>query len=201
LKAAPALVFLHAMLLAGCSVSPPRDTPPADLGASRQQHLSVIDKWSFRGRIAISDGEDGGSGTLDWVQDGHSFTLNFFGALGRGAWMLQAGPQYAVLETAKGERWEADDVSSLVEQHLGWRVPMDALPFWVRGLTAPGTVADTHLDESGLPLEMIQEDWRVSYQRWNDASHIVMPSRIDAYRGEYSFKLIVREWRFTEPAD
>ena len=46
--------------------------------------------------------------------------MNFHGALGRGAWQLNADENGAVLEWADGEIHRADTVGELLEQRLGW---------------------------------------------------------------------------------
>ena len=189
------LLVLAGVFLAACSGSPTRPEKPGETGLQRQQYLGSIDIWAFDGRVALSDGKDGGSGSLEWQQDHEAIKLEFRGALGSGAWVLEAGPGRAVLQTGKGETFQSADASELVTRHLGWQVPMQALPFWVLGLAAPGTEAKLVLDEAGLPQKLQQLGWEISYNRWGNDNEPVMPVRITAKRGEYSFNLFVRRWR------
>jgi outer membrane lipoprotein LolB len=192
------LIFLAVLLVAGCSATAPRPADPGSIIVDREQYLESIGNWGFSGRLALSDGKDGGSGRLDWAQEQAALQLEFSAALGRGAWQLDAGPGRAVLRTGKGETWHATDVGELVSRHVGWQVPMQALPYWIRGLAAPGSEAEMLTDELDLPQRLQQLGWQISYDRWGDDQRPAMPVRITAEKGDYSFKLAVRKWRLPE---
>jgi outer membrane lipoprotein LolB len=188
------LALLLAAFLAACSTTPHKPSPPPGPVIDRQQYLGGIDAWAFNGRVALSDGKDGGSGSLEWVKDDSLLKLQFRGALGRGAWKLDAKPGRAVLETGKGETFYSSDVTELVSRVVGWQVPMDAFQYWVLGLVAPATESQIFTGTNGLPERLNQLGWEISFDRWETDYEPVMPAKITAVKGEYSFKLIVREW-------
>lgn len=192
------LALVIGVVLAACSAGPVKPGGLSGTDLDRQEYFAGIDAWAFNGRVALSDGNDSGSGSLEWVQDDVNLKIDFRAALGRGAWKLAAGPGRAVLQTGKGETYYSSDVSELVAQHLGWHVPMDALPFWVLGLALPGAQARLEIDEQGLLRLLHQLGWEISYDRWETDYHPAMPVRITASRDEYSFKLIIRRWRIPE---
>jgi outer membrane lipoprotein LolB len=64
---------------------------------TRLKELQPLDQWTLRGRLAISDGMEGGSGNLIWQNDGDKTRMSFHGAMGKGAWRLQADPSGAGL--------------------------------------------------------------------------------------------------------
>ena len=185
-------LLLFCVLLAACSATTTKE--PGLTGLDRQQFLESIHVWSFTGRVALSDGKDGGSGSLEWRQDESALNIEFRGALGRGAWMLESTGDHAKLQTGKGDTFQSHDATYLVSRHVGWQVPMDALPYWVRGLAVPGSQAQIVSGEDGLPQSLSQLDWQISYGRWEADYEPVMPVRITASRGQYSLKLIVRHW-------
>lgn len=188
------LPIVLGLALAACGGSPVRPQIPGQVNLERQRHAMEITEWSFSGRVALSDGKDGGSGSLDWQQDDAVTKLQFRAALGRGAWQLDAAPGTAVLKTGKGEVYSSDDAGALVSEHIGWQVPMAALPYWVLGLATPGYGADLETDEWGLPEQLSQLGWEISYNRWNHDYQLSLPVRITARKGNYSFKLVVRDW-------
>ena len=117
----------------------------------RAQKLAAVSHWGFVGKISLDDGDQGGSGRLRWaVRQDHS-ELDFHGAMGRGAWNLTIDPGKAVLREANGTEQTSADVNQIVQDRVGWRLPVDALQWWVRGLAAPGAIEGTpHEDRSEI---------------------------------------------------
>ena len=161
---------------------------------SRAEKLGEIGEWNLVGRISLDDGDEGGSGRLHWdVKTGLS-ELDFYGAMGRGAWHLKIGPEVAVLKEANGEERTAPDVNGLLQGKLGWSVPMDALHWWVRGLAAPGASEDMQLDPDGLLTSLDQFGWSVSFSRYDAKTGIELPKRLKATRDNYRVKLAISRW-------
>ena len=64
---------LLAMLLAGCSTQSVRTSSTADREAAydaRAGALAAAEQWGLSARLGIVDGEDGGSGRLEWSSQG-----------------------------------------------------------------------------------------------------------------------------------
>ncbi|HKJ16793.1 MAG TPA: lipoprotein insertase outer membrane protein LolB [Xanthomonadales bacterium] len=196
--------FLTIGLSSCASVSQVPDGSPSaeskDLYEARVSILTDVEQWSMGGKLAISDGQDGGSGNLEWRRQSELSELDFRGAFGRGAWQLDIRPGQSVLNFASGESWEAAEVTTLVRNHVGWEIPVDALEWWIRGIAAPDGKAVFALDESGKLGRLEQYDWTVIYQRYRDFSGIEMPTRIEATNGERKVKFVVRQWKFPERA-
>jgi outer membrane lipoprotein LolB len=191
-----ALLLLLAALssLTGCVTTPPVTGPVDERHLERAAALAEIQRWSLEGRLAVSDGEDGGSGTLVWQQAPEWTRMVFHGALGRGAWRLSVDPGAAKLELADGRNYRAESVDALVQRELGWRIPVSDLSFWVRGLEAPGPVEGRRLDADGNLVELSQRGWLVEYGRYRDTGGISLPSKMTARRADRSVKLAVRKW-------
>ena len=161
----------------------------------RAEKLAAHEQWNLVGRISLDDGDRGGSGRLQWDVKTDISELDFHGAMGRGAWHLQIGPQVAILKEANGAEQTAPDVNGLVQDKLGWQVPMDALHWWVRGLAAPGAREELELDADGLLTSLYQFGWRVSFSRYDSATGIELPKKLNATRENYRVKLAVSRWQ------
>lgn len=197
----PALACLGALLAVSCAA--PRDLEQAAADPetvaryeARQAAVSSWQNWSLLGRLAVSDGKDGGTGRLEWRSDPASSELDFRGTFGRGSWRLSMDDDRAILELASGDMWQARDVGALVREHVGWEVPVDALSWWVRGLAAPGRVESRSLDERGLLNLLSQRGWRIEFQRYGEFSGLSLPTRLEARRDGRQVKLVVRDWTF-----
>jgi outer membrane lipoprotein LolB len=151
--------------------------------------------------LAIGDGKDGGSGRLSWVQKGSESQLAFRGAMGKGAWQLDADNSGARIKLANGEVHTAESVNQLVMSQVGWQVPVDALSWWVKGLAQPDDWEERELDENGLLTHVQQSGWNVEFSKYKQQEDIWMPSRLTARRDEYSIKMVVRQWEFAQEGE
>lgn len=187
-------------LLPGCVTAPPVSDDPAAVAArtARAEALDDVDQWSLRGRAALSDGEDGGSGSVRWYTVGGSTDLTFSAPLGRGGFKLDARPGLATLVLDDGQSYQGADVDELLRIHTGWDVPVDALGYWVRGILAPG-VGRVSQGADGLPIELSQFGWTVTFRGFStETTSVPMPRRIEAVRPPYKVKLVVRQWSLAE---
>ncbi|MGB5290393.1 MAG: lipoprotein insertase outer membrane protein LolB [Lysobacterales bacterium] len=163
--------------------------------------LSVVEEWGLVGKISLDDGDQGGSGKLRWdVKPDHS-ELDFHGAMGRGAWHLQTGPQGALLKMADGTEQRAESVNELIQDNIGWPVPLDALHWWVRGLAAPGFADNEEIGAYGLLVSLLQFGWNVSFTRYDSFEGMELPVRLNATRDDYRVKLAIQRWRMDQGDD
>lgn len=198
-----------ALLLAGCVAQPVRQAlPPAESAAAevqqlaREQALRQQPAWSLQGRIAVSNGRNGGSGRIDWVQDDRRFDVSLSAPVTRQSWRLVGDAGGARLEGLDGGTRDGPDAAALLRDATGWEIPVTALADWVRGVRAQdaGTaIASYGLDGRLLRLE--QGGWSIDYH-WpapgaaatGAGSAPTLPARLDARRGEASVRLIVDHW-------
>ncbi len=191
------LSLTFALSIAACSTVPIGEIDPSErilLYQARSGVLTEAVGWELKGRLAVNDGEDGGSGHLNWQQHGQTSSMNFRGAFGRGAWQLHADENGAVLEWTDGEVHRADTVDELIEKWLGWTIPVNALAWWVRGLTAPGDWDLRQLDAQGKLEKLSQLGWNIEYGQYRDAGKVSMPMKLTAHRQSYTVKFAIQYW-------
>jgi outer membrane lipoprotein LolB len=189
-------LFTLLLLLNACTGVSVKESDSGNKEAyrNRAEKLAAISEWGFVGKISLDDGEQGGSGKLRWdVQADHS-ELDFYGALGRGAWNLTIDPDRAVLREANGTEQTAADVNEVVQDRMGWRLPVDALQWWVRGLAAPGVIEDERFDSEGLLISLHQFGWSVDFSRYDSRDVLALPIRLNATRDNYRVKLAISRW-------
>jgi len=190
-------LFFLLLALSGCTGVAVKDPNLVYKQANqdRIRELNASAEWSLVGKISLDDGDQGGSGRLQWdVKPGYS-ELDFHGAMGRGAWHLQSGPHGAQLKMADGTEQTAAGVSELIQDHVGWPVPLEALQWWVRGLPAPGEIEKEQLGPDGLLINLRQFGWSVDFNRYDTVGNIELPVRLNATRDNFRVKLAISRWR------
>jgi len=191
------LVFVF---IPACSTVPPQAVDPSqsaelhDINAGR---IKSRTDWSLKGKLAIRNDKDGGSGKFQWSESLESSRMDFHGAMGRGAWRMLADDQGARLELADGETHQAGTIDQLVRSQIGWTIPIDSLAWWVRGLAAPGDAENRLLDEKGNLVHLNQNGWVIEYGKYGRVGDISLPVRLTAQQANWKVKLVVRQWELS----
>lgn len=199
-------IVAAAALLSACVAQPVRQSlPPAESAAAEAQqvaHEAALLRqpaWSLQGRIAVSNGRNGGSGRIEWIQQGPQFDVSLSAPVTRQSWRLVGEPGSARLEGLDGGTREGPDAAALLREATGWEIPVTALADWVRGGRASGAgIASVSYGLDGRLLRMEQGGWTIDYH-WPQpgaapAASGPLPARLDARRGEASVRLIVDQW-------
>src|SRR6218665_4028985 len=135
------VVFSLITLLAGCAGLTGREAieghGDAQQWKAHKTQVSTLDAWQISGKVGIRAPRDSGSGTLFWLQRQDYYDIRLSGPLGRGAARLTGREGNVMLEVANQGRYEAESPEALLEEQLGWRLPVSHLLWWVRGLPAP----------------------------------------------------------------
>lgn len=193
-------VLAAAMLaLAACTTTPrrggqmPQMLPDAGAReAARATRLRAAGDWSFTGRIAVSNGRKGGSGRIEWQQQGDRYEVALSAPITRQSWRLTGGPDGARLEGLEGGTRQGPDAAELLFQATGWDIPVAALADWLRGLPDE-SVAGPKIEPGwdGRPVKIEQGGWNIGYE-WPASGDL--PERLDARRDQARVKLVVDTW-------
>jgi outer membrane lipoprotein LolB len=180
------------LLLVACAPVPvrrPADEAALAAQAARERQLAGIDRWTLEGHLAVSDGHDGGSGSLRWTQDGDRYDFELRAPITGKSFRLSGGPGGALLEGIEGGPLRGADAEALMRKALGWEVPLQDLRAWVLGLRAAGSPAQLQFGEQQLPSLLAQDGWTVDYRAWDQAHEPPLPQKVFASRPPYKVKL------------
>ncbi|MGY0613304.1 MULTISPECIES: lipoprotein insertase outer membrane protein LolB [unclassified Luteimonas] len=196
--------------LAACAT---RSLPPATLPAleaaaleraeaiqaGRAQALAAMPAWQLAGRAAITRGARGGSGRIEWRQDGAAIEIALAAPVTRQSWRLSVDAGGARLEGMEGGTRTGPDGQRLLLEATGLDVPVGALGAWLRGLPADEAEHGPARMDFGadlLPARLEQAGWTIEFRRWGEAGggHPALPLRIDAGRGDAGVRLVVDDW-------
>ncbi|TXK65143.1 lipoprotein insertase outer membrane protein LolB [Alkalisalibacterium limincola] len=194
-----ALSLLPLMLLLACVRAPVRIDADDALLAGQQVREATLERqgaWTLVGRIAVSDGQDGGSGRIQWAQDGERFDIRLSAPVSRQSWRLSGQPGAARLEGLEGGPLDGPDAEALLYEATGWLIPLADMARWARGMRGDG-VARVSFDERGLPSLIEQAGWAIEYRDWVDAGDPRLPRRVFAERGQARVRLQVERWEAT----
>ena len=191
--------------LAGCATRPlvHEPLPPAQRAAAlerqdaREAILAGARQWTLQGRVALSNGERGGSGRIDWQQARDGYQVALSAPITRQSWRIVGDAGSARLEGLEGGPRSGSDPAQLLREATGWEIPVTALASWVRGARAPAAgPAQLQFAADGRLARLQQAGWTLDYRDWqaDAALGIELPRRITAERDRARVRLVVDDW-------
>lgn len=193
-RTAIATVFL--LMLSACATTPRQARTDKDAAWQRQQQqLGGLAVWELAGRMAVKLESEGWSASLYWWQDHADYRLRIVAPLGRGTIEIAGDGEKVTLHTADNRVLEDGDIDALMQENLGWRVPVDALIYWIRGLPDPDASTDKlELDDQGRLIALDQSGWNVRYERYTNSGGHEVPARMTIEREQLQLRLNINRW-------
>lgn len=202
-----ATAALACLWIVGCASHPARVQLPelsaaqvaaAEAGqVARENTLAALPRWTLVGRVAVSRGREGGSGRLEWRQDGDRFEVALSAPVTRQGWRLEGDASGARLDGLEGGTREGPDATALLLEATRLDVPVAALASWARGAraeTARFGPARIMFGADGRPSRLSQAGWTIDYQAWTAAGSLALPQRLNAVRDDARLRLVVDSW-------
>ncbi len=182
--------------LSGCATAPRVGLMPQFDWSERHQQLAQLQRWSFSGRLAVKDANnESWSASLRWQQDGDSYDIQLSGAFGQGAARLFGYDGYAVIEMAKHSALTASSAEALMQQQLGWYMPVQGLKYWLLGMPEPGSVSQQVFNEVGRLQSLQQSGWRVTYRDYLDVEGFELPRKLVLENSRLRARLVIDRWQ------
>ncbi|KMY86817.1 Outer membrane lipoprotein LolB precursor [Candidatus Paraburkholderia calva] len=162
------------LMLSGCAVQPRTPTPTT---TNASNSLSTQTQRAYRGRFAVTYNDQQGVqrnayGNFDWQENGDTVTLQLRNPLGSTMAIVTSSPSLATLELPNRQPVNAENVSELMQNTLGFALPVEGLRYWLQPSAAPNSRAKTELDpdsNNGRPKQIKQDGWTIDYVAYADA--------------------------------
>jgi outer membrane lipoprotein LolB len=193
------ILFISLTACTSVTTQPAQFTPAQLNNAARAQQaqMRMISNWTIRGRIAVQMAQQGGSASVFWKQQGQNYAMEFFGPLGAGAVYLNGIPGQIDLTTSKGQHLQAATPEKLLQQALGWNLPITNLNYWIRGIPAPGFAGTQSFNNQGQLAQLQQDGWQINYLNNMTANNKVLPQYITLVRQGLVVKIIIDSWQLS----
>lgn len=196
ISAARLLLVVLALELAACAPLRLREDD-STLSAQRARETAVLaqTRWQLNGRIAVSNGDDGGNASVEWRQDGGRYDLRLRAPVSGKNWRLHGDADSATLEGVREHALTGSDAAELLAREANWQLPVAELEYWVRGLRAPGTAAELTFDEAQRPAKLQQSGWTIEYREYFADREPALPRKVFATKGKHRVRLFVEDWQ------
>lgn len=185
-----------ALLLSGCATVPKTTAPsPSQLTwHQREAQLNSIKNWTLKGAVSVRQPNKASIVSLTWQQQGQQYQQTLAGPFDIGAIKIIGRPGHVALWKSSQEKLVASNPESLLQQAVGWRLPVQNLYYWVRGLPAPNSPAKKQLDASNRLLTLRQNGWQINYNSYQTVNGVDLPNTIVLSTTNLTVKMVIRQW-------
>lgn len=177
--------------LAGCSTP---QLEPLSMRAAIS-HAEPLRDFTLTGRLSARVGEQAISGQVRWERRADTDQLVFSGPMGGAVGELRrAGVRFIWID-AQGVETRFEYGAEALADRLGFRLPLDALPWWLAGVPTVDQLARLERDEAGRALRLVEGEWRVEYARHAWIGDRWLAQKLTLKRGDdMELRLVVDEW-------
>jgi outer membrane lipoprotein LolB len=190
------------LLLSACATQQGLPTAAESKQASPQQPRHYREQLNLSGRIHVqyqqNDKAQNLPGSFEWSQDYEKLHINLLNPLGQTIASIEQDAHGARLQQANQSVRSAANLDELLDEALGWPLPVAGLKDWLQGYSR-----DAMLMPSALPSEdnfmLTADGWQLRYVTWIQEAGEIRPKRLDLQRytpqaGAVSLKIIIDQW-------
>jgi outer membrane lipoprotein LolB len=171
-RAALGLAAAAVVALAGCASVKPQGPSTSNAATA----VTAQTSRAYQGRFAVQYNDQNGQqrnayGNFSWQETGDTVTLQLRNPFGQTLAIVTSSPASATLELPNRQPLTADNVSTLMQNALGFALPVEGLRYWLQPSPAPTSRAKTEKDpeQPSRVEEITQDGWTIDYLAYADA--------------------------------
>ncbi len=149
-------------------------------------------RWQLSGRLGLRGDNFAESASIHWRQCGPHVDIRLSGPLGQTVARVEGRGDRLSVWINGAAPVVTDDPEALLQQRLGWSIPVRALRHWVRGEAAPGQ--HRLIGDQRQPQALEQSGWRIDYLDYHSSGDIALPAKLQLRDPNLTATLIIRDW-------
>ena len=169
-------------------------------------------RWQLSGKIGLRTPHLAESAYLNWRQCDDSFSVRISGPLGQTVARIDGRGDRLTLQFEGRGPVTTSEPEALMQQQLGWSLPISALRYWVRAEAAPGGDAEFSGPQQ-QPNTLRQQNWQVDYLAYHQNGATILPAKLrlnrdglirsDEGSGNENLQatLLINEWLLCDATD
>ncbi|MCP4486291.1 MAG: outer membrane lipoprotein LolB [Gammaproteobacteria bacterium] len=194
-------LVLLLLLFGGCTSLPTipvnqqshKDWAQYQLRAGRVQH------WYIHGRAAIFVTDKVHNVGLKWRHNPDGFMITLEAPFGQGVFRLESITSNALVKLSLPDASVVygEDAEAILDQAVGWSIPVSGLEFWVRGLPSKSGTFTQVLNGDGRLRSLQQKDWNITYLDYFEFDHASqgLPKMLYLKHDKLALKIVIDSWQ------
>ncbi|MCP4236087.1 MAG: outer membrane lipoprotein LolB [Aestuariibacter sp.] len=189
------------LLLGGCTSMP--SIPVSDQShkdwAQYQLQAGRVQQWYIHARAVIFVADEVHNVGLKWRHNPDEFTITLEAPFGQGVFRLESMPGKALvkLRLPDGNLVYGEDAEAILDQTLGWSIPVSELEFWIKGLPSKSGAFTQVLNGDGRLRSLQQKDWSITYLDYFEFDHSAqgLPKKLYLKHDKLALKIVIDNWQ------
>ena len=191
---------VFAVALGACSGlrTQPEDASRQARWAEQQDAAAAVRQWDMYARAVLRLDREAYNIGIRWQRDaGGRFMMLLEAPFGQGVFRIDATPPDAYeLLLPDGQRYVNSSAEALLDDAVGWSLPISGLDFWIRGLPQPSGARVLRLDAEGRARSIRQDGWDIVYLDYFDNDReAALPRRLQLQNETITLKLAIERWQ------
>jgi len=185
-------------ILSGCtSLKVPTTQQPNAFQAlptqQRIQTLLGIQQWNIDGAFSVQYGQQVNIANYAWQQIGSSYQIQIHSSLNIYSIKIQGQLGQVTLIEAQKQPVSASSAEELMQDRLGWSLPVSNLQYWIRGIPAPGDY-QSQVDVFGHLTQVTQQGWFVGFSNYTTVQSYDLPRTLLVQGHGLKIKIVIKNW-------
>lgn len=161
------------------------------------KYVKRLTNWKITGAIAAKHGSEGWQARVIWREESpQEFSGRLYAYFSPEQVVIKGKPGKVILFDEKGQQFEDRSIENMIKKSTGWRIPMDQLRYWVRGIAAPNSTSKVRFNKEGRITSMKQSGWALRYKDYVSISGYVLPKKVELVSGDLRVRLVISKWTF-----
>lgn len=154
----------------------------------------VSPDWTLNAKVLVKDiNGKKDSAIIQWEKDADTFKINAFNSFSQPLFTLYSSPKFARFDAANGKHAEAKSVDNLLQQNLGWSIPMNAVEAWLQGRLI-GSESNVKRNAEGQLESLTYQQFSVTLKKYRTFGHHIRPSDIALKSQPFSLRLVIKSY-------
>lgn len=163
-------------------------------GGGIQPGIDDQRRWQLSGKIGLRAPNLAESAYLNWRQCGDRYSIRLSGPLGQTAARIEGRGEQLTVRIEDRDPVTTTEPERLLQEQLGWSIPLHALRYWVRAEAAPGGNARFE-GPAGRPETLQQFGWELRYLDYHQNDQLALPAKLILRNPQLQATLLIREWQ------
>ncbi len=167
------------------------------LWENQQRTLGEFNNWNMHARAVITLKGEAYNIGIRWQRQAEHFMMLLEAPFGQGVFRMEstASGTYQ-LRLPDGQEFENSTAEALLEDVIGWSLPISGLEYWIRGLPRPGSAYSHRGDSGGRTRFISQDQWAIDYLDYFEPQpDPQLPRKIKLVSDTVTLKLIIEHWQ------
>lgn len=181
------------ILLGACAT--PAVQPTLDWD-TRSRQLSALTLWSFSGKVLVKTEHGADSANLHWAQEGTDLQLELSGPLGlKPMRLVKEGAELRIFYENQWQSIAANDTA--LAELTGWPLPLELLPWWLRGIPAPAPAPAELVLADGYLQKLQQAGWEIEYADYQMIDQQQLPQSMRFRSSNVEGRILFKRWQLS----